>query len=60
MAPSPMFHMTGYAYKLKKTLYSLKQVPCAWFEKFFVVISSFVFVSSNHDSVIFVKCTDTS
>ena len=41
---------SGYVWKLKKVLYGLKQAPRAWFEKFSVVISSFGFVSSSHDS----------
>ena len=41
-------------------LYGLKQAPCAWFEKFSIVISSLGFVSSSHDSALFVKCTDAS
>jgi len=39
-------------------LYGLKQAPCAWFEKFYVVISSLGFVSSSHDSTLFIKSTD--
>jgi hypothetical protein len=46
------------AYKLKKALYGLKQAPHTWFEKFSIVISSLGFVSSNHDSALFVKCND--
>jgi hypothetical protein len=59
MTPLPsVSHDFGYVWKLKKTLYGLKQAPHAWFEKFYVVISSFRFFSSSHDSVLFVKCTD--
>jgi len=39
-------------------LYGLKQAPRAWFEKFSVVISFLGFVSSSHDSALFIKCTD--
>ena len=39
-------------------LYGLKQTPCAWFEKFYIVILSFGFVSSSHDSAFFIKCTN--
>ena len=58
--PLGISHYSGYVCKLKKTLYCLKQAPRAWFEKFSIVISSFSFVSSNHDSAIFIKCTDES
>jgi len=35
MAPPPgVSHDFGYVYKLKKTLYGLKQTPRAWFENF--------------------------
>ena len=48
----------GMFVSLKKMLYRLKQAPHSWFEKLFVVISSFGFVSSSHDSTLFIKCTD--
>jgi len=57
-ASSSVSHDSGYVCMLKKALYGLKQAPRAWFEKFYVVISSFGFVSSNHDSALFVKCTN--
>jgi hypothetical protein len=60
MAPPPgISHDSGYVYKLKKALYSLKQAPRAWFEEFSIVISSLGFISSSHDSTLFIKCTDT-
>ena len=46
--------------KLKKALYGLKQAPHAWFEKFSIVISSLGFVSSSHNSSLFIKCTYAS
>ena len=53
MAPPPgISHDSGYVCKLKKALYGLKQTPCAWFEKFSIVISSLGFVSSSHDSAL--------
>jgi len=59
MAPPPsVSHDSGYVCKLKKALYGLKQTPRAWFEKFYVVISSLGFVSGSHDSVLFIKSTD--
>ena len=60
MPPHSVSHDSGYVCKLKKTLYGLKQAPRAWFEKFSVVISSLRFVSSSHDSALFILCTDTS
>jgi len=59
MAPPPgISHDFRYVSKLKKALYDLKQAPRAWFEKFSIVISSLGFVSSSHDSTLFIKCTD--
>jgi len=59
IAPPPgISHDSGYVCKLKKALYGLKQAPRAWFEKFSIVISSLGFVSSSHDSALFIKCTD--
>jgi hypothetical protein len=50
MTPLPgVSHDSKYACKLKKVLYDLKQAPHAWFEKFYVVISSLGFVSNSHD-----------
>jgi len=57
--PPGISHDSGYVCKLKKALYGLKQAPRAWFEKFSIVISSLSFVSSSHDSALFIKCTDT-
>jgi hypothetical protein len=56
--PLGISHDFGYVCKLKKALYGLKQAPRAWFEKFSIVISSLGFVSSSHDSALFIKCTD--
>jgi len=59
MTPPPgISRDSGYVCKLKKALYGLKQAPRACFEKFSIVISSLGFVSSSHDSVFFIKCTD--
>ncbi|KAH7571721.1 hypothetical protein JRO89_XS04G0125500 [Xanthoceras sorbifolium] len=59
MAPPPgISHSLGEVCKLKKSLYDLKQAPRAWFEKFSTVITSIGFSSSNHDSALFVKCTN--
>ena len=59
MAPPPsVSHDSKYVCKLKKALYCLKQAPRAWFEKFYVVISFLGFVSSSHDSTLFINCID--
>jgi hypothetical protein len=61
MAPPPgVSHDFGYICKFKKALYGLKQAPRAWFKKFSVMISSLRFVSSSHDSALFIKFIDTS
>ena len=56
--PLSVSHDSGYVCKLKKVFYGLKQAPRAWFEKFSVMISSLGFVSSSHDSALFIKSTD--
>jgi len=59
MAPPPgISNDSGYVCKLKKALYGLKQAPRTWFEKFSIVISSLGFISSSHDSALFIKYTD--
>ena len=58
--PPSVSHDTGYVCRLKKTLYDLKQAPHAWFDKFFIVISSLGFVFSSYNSALFVKCTNIS
>ncbi|KAL5770394.1 hypothetical protein ACOSP7_014548 [Xanthoceras sorbifolium] len=57
-SPPGVSHNPGEVCKLKKSLYGLKQALRAWFEKFSTVITSFGFSSSNHDSALFVKCTN--
>jgi len=52
--PPSVSYDSRYVCKLKKVLYGLKQAPRAWFEKFFVVISSLGFVCSSHDSALFI------
>ncbi|RVW68868.1 hypothetical protein CK203_064646 [Vitis vinifera] len=52
-------HNPGEACRLKKALYSLKQAPCAWFAKFFDVLTSLGFHPSHYDPAIFLKCTFT-
>ncbi|GJS40117.1 uncharacterized mitochondrial protein-like protein [Tanacetum coccineum] len=56
MKPPPGIpHQLGEVCKLHKALYKLKQAPRAWYEKFSIVVTSLGFVSSNHDSALFVK-----
>ncbi|GJU95664.1 retrovirus-related pol polyprotein from transposon TNT 1-94 [Tanacetum coccineum] len=56
MKPPPgVFHKPGEVCKLRKSLYGLKQAPRAWYEKFATVVTSFGFVSSHHDSALFVN-----
>ncbi|XP_058754773.1 uncharacterized mitochondrial protein AtMg00810-like [Vicia villosa] len=55
--PQGVSHNQGEVCKLKKALYGLKQAPRAWFEKFTTVITSIGFLSSDHDSALFVKTT---
>ena len=44
-------------YKLRHTLYGLRQAPRAWFAKFSVTIGSFGFTSSAHDFALFIHKT---
>ncbi|GKB09210.1 uncharacterized mitochondrial protein-like protein [Tanacetum coccineum] len=56
MTPPPSVpHQSCKVCKLQKALYGLKQAPCAWYEKFFIGFTSHGFVSSHHDSALFVK-----
>ena len=45
-SPPSVSHDSGHVCKLKKTLYGLKHLPRAWFEKFTFVISSIGYVAS--------------
>ncbi|GJV92550.1 gag-pol polyprotein [Tanacetum coccineum] len=56
MKPPPgVSYKPGKVCKLRKALYGLKQAPRAWYEKFETIVTSLGFVSSHHDSVLFVK-----
>ncbi|KAI5329694.1 hypothetical protein L3X38_029091 [Prunus dulcis] len=56
MVPT-VLHNSREVYHLRKALHGLKQVPCAWFEKFSDVIGSLGFRSSAHDPALFVRST---
>ena len=59
MSPPPgIAHRPGEVCRLRKALYGLKQAPRAWFEKFSTVITSLGFQPSNHDSALFIRCTN--
>ncbi|KAI3755837.1 hypothetical protein L1987_55646 [Smallanthus sonchifolius] len=59
MTPPPgIAHQPGGVCRLRKALYGLKQAPRAWFEKFSTVITFLGFVPCNHDSILFVRCTN--
>lgn len=57
--PPSISHGSGCVRKLKKTSYGSKQVPCAWFEKFSIVIS-FLGLVASYDSTLFVEHIDLS
>ncbi|GJV09837.1 uncharacterized mitochondrial protein-like protein [Tanacetum coccineum] len=53
--PPGVPHQLDEVCKLRKALYRLKQEAHAWYEKFSIVVTCLGFVSSNHDSTLFVK-----
>ncbi|GJS32093.1 uncharacterized mitochondrial protein-like protein [Tanacetum coccineum] len=53
--PCGVSHKPGEVCRLRKALYGLKQAPRAWYDKFATVVTSIGFVSSHHDSALFVK-----
>ncbi|XP_022158454.1 uncharacterized protein LOC111024938 [Momordica charantia] len=58
MIPPPgVAHKPGEVCRLPKALYRLKQAPRARFEKFSTFVTSLGFISSHHDSALFVNCT---
>ena len=50
-------HNLGMVCKLRKPLYSLKQAPRAWFDKFSTVIYELGFYACDHDSTLFLCYT---
>nr|GEV39995.1 uncharacterized mitochondrial protein AtMg00810-like [Tanacetum cinerariifolium] len=53
--PPDVPHKSSEVCKLRKALYGLKQAPRAWYEKFSTVVTFLEFISSHHDSTLFVK-----
>ncbi|KAJ4715182.1 Retrovirus-related Pol polyprotein from transposon TNT 1-94 [Melia azedarach] len=59
MKPPPGYaHPSHKVSKLRHALYSLKQVPQAWFAKFSIVIQHLGFHSSSYDTTLFIRNTD--
>lgn len=53
--PSPGYsHSPSQVYRLRRALYGVKQVPCAWFAKFRSTIGKFGFISSSSHSGLFI------
>lgn len=42
-------------YKLNKTLYGLKESPCAWYERFYDILTNFNFHRIKYDYCLHVK-----
>ena len=49
----------NYVCKLNKSLYGLKQVPRAWFEKLHQALGTLGFSSTKSDQSLFIKITPT-
>ena len=58
MFPPSSYHAPHKVCKLQKALYGLKQAPRAWFAKFSSTLAQFGFLSSSHDSALFIRRTD--
>jgi hypothetical protein len=58
MLPPSGYHAPHKVCKLQKALYGLKQAPKAWFAKFSSTLAQFGFLSSSHDSALFIRRTD--
>ncbi|KAK6138968.1 hypothetical protein DH2020_027289 [Rehmannia glutinosa] len=58
MHPPPGYHSPHKVCKLRRALYGLKQAPRAWFAKFSSTLAQFGFISSLHDSALFICHTD--
>jgi hypothetical protein len=55
MHPPPRFDAPpGHVCRLRRTLYGLKQVSRAWFERFISVITAASFSPSDHDPALFI------
>lgn len=56
MSPPPGFRSSshsGFVFKLKKSLYRLKQSPCAWYNLFGSAMIAYGFVRSTADHTLF-------
>ena len=57
--PQGLFSSSKGVCKLKRSLYCLKQVPIAWYEKFHSTLLGFSFTQSQYDSSLFIHSTPT-
>ncbi|GJZ24546.1 uncharacterized mitochondrial protein-like protein [Tanacetum coccineum] len=53
--PHGVPHQSSEVCKLQKALYKLKHATHDWYEKLSTIVTSFRFISSHHDSRLFVK-----
>jgi hypothetical protein len=52
--PPGYLFLDGHVYRLRRYLYSLKQSPHTWFERFTSVIVVASFVTIQHDPALFI------
>lgn len=58
MHPPPGYHSPNKVCQLHRSLYHLKQAPRAWFSKFSSSLAQLGFISSPHDSTLFIRQTN--
>jgi len=56
-SPQGLFSSPKGVWKLKLSLYSLKEEPRAWYEKFRSTLLGFSFYQSQYDSSLFIHST---